>query len=534
MAASTTNGAPAMTNATANGATSTANGTNAPTTNNNGAPVPAGSGRDHVVIFPFMAKGHMLPLLHLATALTSHHGGRLHITLVTTPGNVPFARTHLPASVSLVALPFPTLPPLPPGIESTDALPSPSLHLPFLHATALLRAPFSDYLSSLGSPPLAVVSHFFLGFTRDAAAAAACGARRVVFNGMSCFASAICKALAASPPPSYEPGARMLRVPEMPEHVVVAAEEVPDGVARRADPDDPFARFFAREIGDSDVRSWGVLVNSFAALDEDYVPGLESFYRPGGARAWLVGPLFLAAGDTASPEEGETTKEQDPEGCLAWLDERAAGSVVYVSFGTQAHVTDAQLDEIAHGLVESGHAFLWAVRSGAWSPPVDVGPNGRVVRGWVPQRSVLAHGAVGGFVSHCGWNSVMESLAAGKPLLAWPMIAEQHLNARHVANVLGVGVRVAVKAGGGVVGRAHVEEKVRELMDADGKAARGMRERAAAAQRAAKAAVSPGGTSAVALRDLVEELQRTYGDVVDEGANGIHEKIKEHRVLGTQ
>ncbi|CAN6169562.1 unnamed protein product [Urochloa humidicola] len=507
--AAATNGALAMTNATANGA--------------------PGSGRDHIVIFPFMAKGHMLPLLHFATALTAHHA-RLHITLVITPGNVPFARSHLPPSVSLIALPFPSLPPLPAGIESTDALPSPSLHLPFLHATALLATPFADYLASLRSPPLAVVSDFFLGFTRAAAASA--GARRVVFNGMSCFASAICKALAAAPPPSYEPGARLLRVPDMPEHVVVAAEEVPDGVAKRADPENPFARFFAQEIGDSDVRSWGVLVNSFAALDEDYVPGLESFYGL-GARAWLVGPLFLAAGGGGdmSPE-GETAKEQDPEGCLPWLDAARPGSVVYVSFGTQAHICDAQLDEIAHGLAQSGHAFLWAVRSGTWSPPVDVGPNGRIVRRWVPQRSVLAHVAVGGFVSHCGWNSVMESLATGKPLLAWPMIAEQHLNARHVANILGVGVRVAVKAGG-VVGRAHVEEKVRELMDADGKAARSMRERAASAQRAAKAAVSPGGTSAVALQNLVEELQRTYGDVVDEGANGIH-KVKEHGVGGAK
>ncbi|RCV22535.1 hypothetical protein SETIT_4G228200v2 [Setaria italica] len=534
-AATSTNGAPVMANATTatNGVPAMANGTATTAashgTNNGGNDVAvSGSGRDHVVIFPFMAKGHMLPLLHFATALSAHHAG-LRVTLVTTPGNVSFARSRLPASVALVALPFPSLPPLPPGVESTDALPSPSLHLAFLHATALLRAPFAEYLASLPSPPLAVVSDFFLGFTRRAAAVA--GARRVVFNGMSCFASAICKALAATPPASFEPGAR-LRVPAMPEHVVVSAEEVPEGVTKRADPDDPFARFFAQEIGDSDVRSWGVLVNSFAALDEDYVPGLESFYEP-GSRAWLVGPLFLAAGDDMPPE-GE--KEQDPEGCLSWLDERAAqpGSVLYVSFGTQAHVTDAQLDELAHGLAQSGHPFLWAVRSDAWSPPVDVGPNGRIVRGWVPQRGVLAHEAVGGFVSHCGWNSVMESLAAGKPLLAWPMIAEQHLNARHVANILGVGVRIAVKAGADVVGRAHVEEKVRELMDANSKAARGMRERAAWAQQAAKSAVSLGGTSAMSLRNLVEELQRTYGDdVVGKGENGI-QKIREHGVRGTK
>ncbi|KAG2612568.1 UDP-glycosyltransferase 73B4-like [Panicum virgatum] len=522
-------GAPAVANAAAadNGARSMANATTAinaaaATAHHgaNGAPA-SGSGRDHVVIFPFMAKGHMLPLLHLATALSARRGGLgLRVTLVTTPGNVAFARSRLPASVSLVALPFPPLPPLPAGVESTNALPSPSLHLAFLRATALLRAPFAAFLASLPSPPLALVSDFFLGFTRRVAANA--GVRRVVFNGMSCFASAICKALAASPPASFEPGAQ-LRVPALPDHVVVWAEEVPDGVANRADPDNPFTRFFAREIGDSDVRSWGVLVNSFAALDGDYVPGLESFYEP-GSRAWLVGPLFLAAaGDDMSPE-GE--KEHDPEGCLAWLDERAAqpGSVVYVSFGTQAHVTDAQLDELVHGLARSGRPFLWAVRSDTWSPPAGVGPDGRIVRGWVPQRSVLAHRAVGGFVSHCGWNSVMESLAAGKPLLAWPMIAEQHLNARHVANILGVGVRVAVRPGAGVVGRADVEEKVRELMDAGSKAARSMRERAAWAQQAAESAVSRGGTSATTLRNLVEELQRTYGDVVG----------KESEVRGTK
>jgi hypothetical protein len=471
------------------------------------------AGRNHVVIFPFMAKGHMLPLFHFATALSVHHRS-LRVTLVTTPGNAAFARSRLPASVDLVELPFPSLPPLPAGVESTDAVPCPSLHLAFLHATALLRDPFAAYLASLSSRPLALVSDFFLGFTRRVAADA--GVPRVVFNGMSCFASAICKALSGSPPPAdgVEPGA-LFHVPGMPEHVQIAAEEVPYGVAKRADPDNPVTRFFVDVIGDSDVRSWGVLVNSFAALDEDYVPALELFYERPGARAWLVGPMFLAAGEPDGEQE-----EQDPEGCLAWLDARAARSVIYLSFGTQAHVSDAQLHEILQGLLLSGHPFLWAVRSDTWLPPADVaGPDGLVVRGWVPQRSVLAHESVAGFVSHCGWNSAMESLAEGKPVLAWPMIAEQHLNARHVANVIGVGVRMDVKDGmEGVVGRDEVAEKVRQLMDAESKEGKRMREKAAWAQQAAMSAVSVGGTSAVALEKLLEELQMTYSDVEANGA----------------
>ncbi|EEE65955.1 hypothetical protein OsJ_21840 [Oryza sativa Japonica Group] len=136
---------------------------------------------------------------------------------------------------------------------------------------------------------------------------------------------------------------------------------------------------------------------------------------------------------------------------------------------------------------------------------------GRVVRGWVPQRGVLAHEAVGGFVSHCGWNSVMESLAAGKPVLAWPMMAEQALNARHVVDVVGAGVKVDAAVGSvAVVGSAEVEEKVRRVMDAGGEEGRRMRTQAAWAQRAARSAVSDGGTSRVALQKLIGDLQESY------------------------
>jgi hypothetical protein len=151
------------------------------------------SGREHVVLFPFMAKGHTLPLLHFATALSVHHKG-LRVTVVTTPANLAFARSHVPLSVRFAVIPFPSLPPLPAGVDSTDALPSPSLHPTFLRATALLREPFAELMASLSSPspPLVLVSDFFLGFTGRVAADA--GVRRVVFHGMSCFSIALGKA----------------------------------------------------------------------------------------------------------------------------------------------------------------------------------------------------------------------------------------------------------------------------------------------------------------------------------------------------
>ncbi|XP_062228303.1 UDP-glycosyltransferase 73B4-like [Phragmites australis] len=467
-----------------------------------------GAGRDHVVVFPLMAKGHTLPLLHFAAALAVHHGDELRVTVLTTPGNVAFVRRRLPAPVRIVALPFPAHPELPAGVESTDALPSRSLLPAFLRATALLREPFAGYLASLPSPPLALVSDFFLGFTQRVASEA--GVRRITFHGMSAFSLALCFSLAIKTPPaaSVHDGVPF-RVPGFPESVTITADEVPQAVAQAADVDDPVTRFLADEVRDWDYRSWGVLVNSFAALDADYAAILESFYLP-GARAWLVGPLFLAAAESSEGDD-------DPEGCLPWLDERAGrpGSVVYVSFGTEVHVSAAQLDELARGLVDSGHAFLWGVRSNAWAPPVDPGSDGKIVRGWVPQRRVLAHPAVGGFVSHCGWNSVLESLAAGRPMLEWPVMAEQAANAKHVADIIGAGFRVGTKTSGStaaaeaLVGRAQVAEKVRELMDG-GEAGRRMRARAEHVRQAARAAVGEGGTSRLALRQLVDELQSSH------------------------
>ncbi|KAL6839413.1 hypothetical protein ACP4OV_030683 [Aristida adscensionis] len=470
------------------------------------------AGRDHVVIFPLMTRSHTLPLLHFATALSVHHKG-LRATVITTPANLAFVRSRLPTSVDTVVLPFPSLPSLPAGLESKDGLPSMSLFPDFLRATALMREPFAEFLASLPSPPLVVISDFFLGFTHGVASDA--GVRRMVYHGMSCFSTAISMTVRANPPAGAEDGA-LFHVPGMPEDVTIVAGDLPYDLSKMGDPENPMARFYIDEIGNSHVRSWGLLVNSFAALDEDYVAPLESLFQP-GARAWLVGPLFLAAGDDMSELE-----EPDPQGCLPWLDERMGqpGSVVYASFGTHTRIPDGLLDEIAHGLVQSGLPFLWAIWSDTWTPPVDVGPNSRIVRGWVPQRSIMAHPAVGGCVSHCGWNSVIESLAAGKPVLAWPMMAEQMLNARHIVSFVGNGIKMDVKPSAEmttITGRMEVEEKVKKLMDADSEVGKRMRSRATWAQQAIKLATSDKGTSRITLQKLVEELQTTYDIAISKG-----------------
>ncbi|KAK1323734.1 UDP-glycosyltransferase 73B4 [Acorus calamus] len=355
---------------------------------------------DHILIFPFMAKGHTIPLIDLTKSLL-HLG--LKVTFITTPSNQPFILSSLPTTSPLLhitTLPFPTSPSLPTPCESTDHLPSPDLYPTFLNLTKNLSRPFHALLQNLSSSaqlPLCVISDFFMGWTLDSCRAF--GVPRLVSHGMSVFSMSICKSLWAHG--TAWPNDGPFSVPGAPPHLRFTMADLPLTV-RCVDPDNPVVRFVG-ETGEADVQSWGVIVNSFDGLDGDYAGLFESFYRA-GSRAWFVGPLLLGCsgggGDESGPDVARVTE---------WLDRWADGSVLYVSFGTQAHVSDAQLDEIARGLELSGWDFVWAVRSASWAVPDGLEGKGLILRRWALQRLVLAHRATGGFMSHCGWNSVLTS-----------------------------------------------------------------------------------------------------------------------------
>lgn len=318
---------------------------------------------------------------------------------------------------------------------------------------------------------------------------------------MSVFSMSLCKSIWNN---SADLSAgNSIPVPGAPPSLRINLSEIPEPVRNSAaDPLAPATRFLST-VGETDVASWGVIVNSFAALEQPaYVDLLESFYRHvAGGRCWLVGPLSLL-----SPGRADGSLQSSE--CMRWLDRQPDGSVVYVAFGTQATVSGEQLDEVAHGLAKAGVRFLWAVRSVTWVAPVEVGGDlGRIERGWVPQKEVLGHAAVGGFLSHCGWNSVLEAVAAGVAVLAFPMIAEQHLNAKMVAEEIGVGLRLMPVGSVGVVGRDKVEEGVRELIMGEEKG-RMLKEAAAEMAKKAREAVAEGGSSYQALEKLLDELRK--------------------------
>jgi len=461
----------------------------------------------HVVIFPFMAQGHTLPLLYLSKALSRQ---QIMVTIITTPSNATsIAKTianH--PKISLVEIPFPTIDGLPKDCENTSQLPSMEFHLPFLHATKQLQKPFEQVLQTMlesKTPPICVISDFFLGWTL--ASCQAFGVPRLVFHGLGILSMAIIKSSWFHAPQlesvsMFDP----LDLPGMKLPFTLTRADLP-GSTNLPEHDDKFYQFI-QEVGEADVKSWGVIVNSFEELEKSHIQAFESFYIH-GAKAWCLGPLCLyekMGSDKSTNQDHSCTLTQ-------WLTEQVTpDSVIYVSFGTQADVSDSQLDEVAFALEESGSPFLWVVRSKTWSLPTGleerIKNRGLIVREWVNQRQILSHRAIGGFLSHCGWNSVLESVSAGVPILAWPMIAEQSLNAKFIVDGLGAGLSVEGvqnQVSKILVSRQAICEGVEELMG--GSKGRIAKERAQALGRVARRAVQKGGSSHDTLNKLIDQLR---------------------------
>ncbi|XP_065848567.1 UDP-glycosyltransferase 73B4-like [Euphorbia lathyris] len=453
--------------------------------------------QSHVVIFPFMAQGHTLPLLDLSKAL-SHK--QIKVTIITTPGNSNSISQNISSfpHISITEIPFPTaaVSGLPSGCENTSQLPSMDLHLNFVLATKHLQNPFTEVLQKMVQssefPPICVISDFFLGWTL--AVCESLGIPRLVFHGMGVLSTAICKTAWVHKPhlkttsvndPVELPG---LKLP-----FSLTSSDLPETVMMEKD--NPFVKLF-EEIGMADAKSWGIIVNSFEELERSHIQSFEAFYFA-GAKAWCLGPLFLYS----------ISDEFDRENSIfQWLNNKTTpNSVIYVSFGTQAEVSESQLNEIGYGLEESGYQFIWVLRSKTWNFPIGleekkIGERGLIVREFVDQRRILSHRAIGGFLSHCGWNSVLESVSAGVPILGWPMMAEQGLNAKLIVEGLGAGVGLKRD-----VRRRDICDGVREIMG--GEKGRIARERAEALGRVARRAVQKGGSSDDTLDKMIEQLR---------------------------
>uniref|UniRef100_A0ACD5UK74 Uncharacterized protein n=1 Tax=Avena sativa TaxID=4498 RepID=A0ACD5UK74_AVESA len=221
----------------------------------------------------------------------------------------------------------------------------------------------------------------------------------------------------------------------------------------------------------------GFLVNTFDAMEHETIVAFNDLSDEG------VYPPAYAVGPFIRPRSEESSEHNS----LRWLDDQPDGSVLYMCFGSGGTLSREQTDELAAGLEASRQRFLWVVqfpsdkdKSGAFfgggrgdgDNPVKYLPEGFVERTegtglvvlfWAPQVEILSHPAVGGFVSHCGWNSTLEAVAAGVPTIAWPLYAEQRMNAKMLSERAGMALRPEAREDG-VVTRDEVAAVARELM----------------------------------------------------------------------
>ncbi|CAL5031737.1 unnamed protein product [Urochloa decumbens] len=477
----------------------------------------ADSGKPHAVLVPFAAQGHVTPMLKLGKIL---HCWGFHVTFVNTEYN---HRRLLRSrgAAALDGVPGFRFAAIPDGLPPSDAdvtqdVPSLSRST---EETCLphLRALLADLNASTDVPPVTcVVGDDVMTFTLQAAreigvpcvlfwTASACGYlgyryyRTLIDNGVFPLKEEQLTNGFLDTPLFDAPGlSKHMRLKDLPSFI------------RSTDPDE-FLVHFALRITEKIAGADAVLINTLDELEPEALDAMRALI-PSSAPIHAIGPVALLAEQIVPRECGEldalgSNLWKEDASCLAWLDGRRARSVVYVNYGSVTVMTNAELVEFAWGLADSGHDFLWIVRPDLVSGDAAVLPpeflaavEGRgLLASWCPQDAVLRHEAVGVFLTHSGWNSTLESLSAGVPMLCWPFFAEQQTNCRYKCAEWGVAMEI-----GHDVRREAVEEKIREAVC--GEKGKEMRRRAAEWRDAAVRATRPGGRSYASLEKLVSDV----------------------------
>ncbi|KAK9994613.1 hypothetical protein SO802_024316 [Lithocarpus litseifolius] len=260
------------------------------------------------------------------------------------------------------------------------------------------------------------------------------------------------------------------------------------------------------------AKSNGILVNTFDSLETKAIKAMSDGLCVSDG---VTPPIFCIG-----PLISSSNHDGDEHECLKWLNSQPSRSVVFLSFGSMGLFAAKQLEEMAVGLENSGQRFLWVVRNPP--PNNEEEPNldellpkgflertkdrGFVVKQWAPQVEVLSHDSVGGFVTHCGWNSVLEAISVGVPMVAWPLYAEQRLNRVFLVEEMKVAL-ASKEMEDGLVSAEELEKRVRELFESE--VGREVRESVLGFRDEAMVAQKEGGSSHVALAKLAQLWKQT-------------------------
>ncbi|XP_031099696.1 beta-D-glucosyl crocetin beta-1,6-glucosyltransferase-like [Ipomoea triloba] len=399
-----------------------------------------------VLMFPFLAHGHITPYVGLAKDL-SDRGFLIH--LCSTPIILSSVKKMIPEkysdSIRLVELHLPELPDLPPHYHTTNGLPR-HLQPTLRKALGMSKPNFRKIMEAL-SPDLLVLDFLQVwaeGVARDLHVPA------VRFYNVCAATSSYITFATRDPLSEYPfPGIRLKGFADSSFRATI------DHVMRSGR--DPEEYLKNPEM---------VLISSSVEMEPKYIEYYATFL---GCK---VVPIGLLAQDPQQNEKHEENAE-----ILDWLGQKEEGAVVYISFGSEYFLSKEDTEEIAHGLekvvADSNVNFIWVLRfphgekvSAEETLPQGflerIGERGRVVEGWAPQVEILGHSSLGGFLTHCGWNSVMESLNSRVPIIAMPMHSDQPVNARFLEE-MGLAVEITRDAAGKLC-REEIARVVKEAM----------------------------------------------------------------------
>ncbi|KAI7755726.1 hypothetical protein M8C21_003167 [Ambrosia artemisiifolia] len=467
--------------------------------------------KPHVVCIPLPSQSHVKAMLKLAKLL--HHKG-LQITFV----NTEFVHQLLLESGgphSLDGSPGFHFETIPDGVprSSKDSITTTRLLLLQSVETNLL-APFIDLVTKLPNPPTCIISDGFMSaFTIDAAqnlgipvmmywTFAACA-----IMGFYQINSLIEKGLAPLKDESYLTNGYLDTVIEwVPGMEDICLKDFP--MTWTTDANDK-QLVFSKEAPQRSVKVPHHIFHTFDELETSTIKALSSIY----SRVYTIGPLQLLLDQIprekmqseSSSTHGYSLWKEEPE-CFQWLQSKEQNSVIYVNFGTTTEMSLNDVRELGWGLANSNHYFLWIIRSNlvegesaVLPPEFEEHINKRgFIASWCSQEKVLNHPSVGGFLTHCGWGSTIESLSAGVPMICWPFAWDQKTNRRSICKDWGVGVEM-----GNEVKRDEVSRLVQELMGERGHI---MRNKAKEWKEKARVATSPNGSSSLNVDNIVKEI----------------------------
>ncbi|XP_043693537.1 mogroside IE synthase-like [Telopea speciosissima] len=252
-----------------------------------------------------------------------------------------------------------------------------------------------------------------------------------------------------------------------------------------------------------------LLLNTFDKLEDEVLKWMSKIY-PIKTIGPTVPSIYLDKQVEDDKDYGMSLFESSKETCMDWLNMREARSVIYVSFGSMCELGEEQMEELALGLRNSNHYFLWVVRKSEENKlpkslvDEDKYSEKGLVVAWCSQLEVLAHKAVGCFMTHCGWNSTIEAVSLGVPMIAMPQWTDQTMNAKFVVDVWEVGVRVKLDEKG-IVRREEIEKCVKEVMD-QGDRGEMIKRNAFRWKVLAKEAVDEGGSSDKNIEEFIASL----------------------------